>query len=630
MASTENKRQRLVADFPPVSTASWEEKIHEDLKGADYDKRLIWKTQEGLSLRPYYRKEDLASLKHLDHYPGRFPYIRGKSGHSNAWFVRQDIRVDDIVASNAKALDILMKGVDSLCFVIPPTIHIDKKNIDDLLRNIYAHSVELNFSCGEQSLAMVSVILDLVKTYNRDLEKIRGSVDYDPLMDLATKGRFPGTEQEAFELGGKLIEEAAHLPHFRVLSVHGDHFHNAGADAVQELAFSLAAGNEYLARITGLGMSVTRVAPRIGFHFASGSNFFMEIAKYRAARMLWAHIVRQYGGDDASAGMYVHASTSRWNKTVYDPHVNMLRTTTESMSAILAGIDSLSVGAYDACFGQESIFGERIARNQQLLLKEESYLDKVVDPAAGSYFIEKLTDELAEASWKLFQEVEAQGGFLHCLYAGSIQEKIAESARKRDMDIAMRKTTLLGVNQYPNLQESLAGKVTSELWDNAPHDKGEDKIKILSLYRAGAAFEKLRFSVDLHVHNGGERPAVFLFTFGNLAFRKARAGFVTNFFGCAGFKIIDNSGFSDIDSGIEAARKSGARFVVICSSDEEYADAAPKIQQALGNETTVVLAGYPKDILEKLQADGIKEFIHVRSNALESLQRYVALAGIKA
>lgn len=625
MDSSESSRKHLFEAFPPVPTEAWEEKIMEDLKGADYEKKLVWKTAEGLSLRPYYRQEDLAALGHLDHMPGQFPYIRGKGTESNDWRVRQDIRVTEVKSANDKALDILMKGIDSLGFILDDNQQVDHAYLDNLLKNIYAHSVELNFSCGQKSMEVVRIILELVKAYNRDLEKIHGSVDFDPLSTLVLHGKWEEDEASAFRHAAELIEAAGHLPHFRVVGVHASVFHNAGADTVQELAYALAAGNEYLARITSLGMSVTRVAPRIGFSFAAGSNFFVEIAKYRAARMLWAKIVKAYGGDDASARMYIHVTTSLWNKTLYDPYVNMLRTTTEAMSAVLAGIDSLSVGAYDLPAGEAGEFGERIARNQQLLLKEESYLDKVVDPSAGSYFIEKLTDELAAAAWALFQKTEAEGGYLKGLYAGTIQDAIAGSARQRDMEIAQRKLTLLGVNQYPNPQESLASYPV----DEESGIQGTE-IRPLKVYRGAAAFERLRYAVDRHVSAGGARPAVFLLTYGNLAFRKARAGFATNFFGCAGFRIMDNPGFADIEQGIEAARASGAAFVVICSSDEEYADKAPVIQQKLGAHATVILAGYPKDLVTSLQAAGLTEFIHVRSNVLESLQHYVRLAGINA
>ncbi|HRZ75796.1 MAG TPA: methylmalonyl-CoA mutase family protein, partial [Bacteroidales bacterium] len=609
----ENSRPEAWKDrFPPVSTEAWEQKIREDLKGADYDRKMIWNTPEGLRLKPFYRGEDLKSLGHLGHYPGEFPYIRGKSAYGNSWRIRQDIRVKDIGEANSKALDILMKGIDSLGFILDEQHDYTRDEIDALLKNIHAHAVELNFICGEQAPNLVRIIDQLVKDYNRDLEQIHGAVDYDPLGRILMKGRFSSDEETAFERARDLMEKAAHLPHFRVMAVHGSHLHNAGANTVQELAFALAAGNEYLARITQLGVSVTQVAPRIRFNFATGSSYFMEIAKYRAARMLWARIVLEYGGDAPAARMNIRALTSSWNKTLYDPYVNMLRTTTEAMAAIIGGMDSLTVGAYDGTAGDPSEFGERIARNQQLLLKEESYLDKVADPAAGSYYIENLTDSLAREAWKLFQEVEAEGGFLQAVRNGSIQRAIASSASARDMALATRKSILVGTNQYPNFNESLdALEDESVLWPSVAA-LPDAEVEVLKPYRGAQALERLRYATDRHVAGGGQRPGVFLFTYGNLAMRKARAMFSANFFACAGFSIQDHPGFGTVEEGIAAARASKAPFVVICSSDEEYADIALPIFEALKEEATIILAGYPQELLDTLKAGGLQEFIHVR------------------
>ncbi|HRY99665.1 MAG TPA: methylmalonyl-CoA mutase family protein [Bacteroidales bacterium] len=626
----ENSRPEAWKDrFPPVSTEAWEQKIREDLKGADYDRKMIWNTPEGLRLKPFYRGEDLKSLGHLGHYPGEFPYIRGKSAYGNSWRIRQDIRVKDIGEANSKALDILMKGIDSLGFILDEQHDYTRDEIDALLKNIHAHAVELNFICGEQAPNLVRIIDQLVKDYNRDLEQIHGAVDYDPLGRILMKGRFSSDEETAFERARDLMEKAAHLPHFRVMAVHGSHLHNAGANTVQELAFALAAGNEYLARITQLGVSVTQVAPRIRFNFATGSSYFMEIAKYRAARMLWARIVLEYGGDAPAARMNIRALTSSWNKTLYDPYVNMLRTTTEAMAAIIGGMDSLTVGAYDGTAGDPSEFGERIARNQQLLLKEESYLDKVADPAAGSYYIENLTDSLAREAWKLFQEVEAEGGFLQAVRNGSIQRAIASSASARDMALATRKSILVGTNQYPNFNESLdALEDESVLWPSVAA-LPDAEVEVLKPYRGAQALERLRYATDRHVAGGGQRPGVFLFTYGNLAMRKARAMFSANFFACAGFSIQDHPGFGTVEEGIAAARASKAPFVVICSSDEEYADIALPIFEALKEEATIILAGYPQELLDTLKAGGLQEFIHVRSNLLQTLQHYQAIAGIR-
>ena len=385
--------------FPPVSETEWKEKIGADLKGADYDKKLVWNTREGFRVQPFYTEGNMASAGYIYGMPDSFPYRRGNRVH-NGWHIRQDIVVKDIREANQKALDILMKGVTSLGFIIDPKFEPRIEEIEKLCENIYADAVELNFVCYRNSLKVVQFVETLVKKYNRKLEDIYGSVDFDPHGQYALHGKFPDSAAASFDLAKEMIKAARHLPNFRVITVNGSYFHNAGSTLVQELAFSLAQGVSYLTQLTERELSINQVAPRIKFQFAIGPDYFMEIAKMRAARQLWAHIVKAYGPcDDAKTKMHIHSVTSSWNKTMYDPYVNMLRTTTEAMAGITGGADSLTVQAFNAVYEEPTAFSERIARNQQLLLKEESYLDKVADPAAGSYFIETLTTSIARESW---------------------------------------------------------------------------------------------------------------------------------------------------------------------------------------------------------------------------------------
>jgi len=370
--------KKLFTEFPPVSTKEWDDVIQADLKGADYEKKLIWKTSEGFKVKPYYRSEDLNNIDFLDALPDEFPFIRGDRKDGNNWHIRQDIIVDDIKKANKKALDILMKGVTSLGFILDPKFEPTIDNIEQLCENIYADAVELNFICFHNSFKVVQHIEKLVKKYNRELDKINGSVDFDPIGQFVLKGKFPESADTSFDQAKNMIEMANHLPNFKVITVNGKYFQNAGATIVEELAFSLPQGVNYLTQLTERGLSINGIAPRMTFQFAVGSNYFMEIAKIRAARILWAQIVHAYGPCcDSKTKMYIHSTTSEWNKTVYDAHVNMLRTTTESMSSIIGGADSLTVNPFNTVYEKSSDFSERIARNQQLLLKEESYFDKV-------------------------------------------------------------------------------------------------------------------------------------------------------------------------------------------------------------------------------------------------------------
>jgi methylmalonyl-CoA mutase len=325
--------------------------------------------------------------------------------------------------------------------------------------------------------------------------------------------------------------------------------------------------------------------------------------------------------------MVIHVETGSWNKTVYDAYVNMLRTQTEAMSAALGGVNSITVLPFNAIFEDPTAFSERIARNQQLLLKEESHFDKVVDPAAGSYYIEQLTALIAEESWKLFLQIQDMGGFLAAAKAGFMQGKIKEMAAKRDLNIATRRENLLGTNQFPNFSEKMAASAISEtVFEKLDLTAADAEIETIKPYRGAQAFEKLRFDTDRYAETH-KRPLAFMLTMGNLAMRKARAQFACNFFAVAGYQVQDNNGFATVEEGIAAARNAAADIVVLCSSDEEYADLAPAAFSLLAKDAIFVVAGAP-ECMEELKSKGITNFIHVKSNLLEELKGYQQQLGI--
>jgi methylmalonyl-CoA mutase len=611
-----------------VTVPEWEDRIIKDLKGADYEKKLVYKPVEGFKVKPYYTADDLKELDYLNQFPDAFPFIRGTKKAGNDWFIRQDLAVSDLKRANEKALDILMKGIDSLGLILDEDKEYSKDDLDLLLKNIFAEMVEINFHAGRNALQVMKNHYEMLVKYNRDFQKIYGSVEYDTFGRLISKGNYYVSKEEDLETCQQLIKIAEYLPHFTVIEVNGEHFHNAGATIVEELAFSLASGAEYLTQLTEKGLSVNKVAPKMRFRFATGSNYFLEIAKYRAARLLWAHIVKAYGPSrEDVAKMTIHAVTSKWNKAVYDPYVNMLRTTTEAMSSIIAGIDSLTVGPFNEVFEKPDDFSARIARNQQLLLKEESYLDQVADPAAGSYYIENLTDSIAAEAWKLFLEVDAMGGYLEAVSSGFIQDKISATAAKRSADLASRKEVILGVNQYPNFSETKEKPLPSEVIRPLVNDSTDAIVRTLEIHRNAQPIEELRYKTDMYSRDH-KRPAAFMFTFGNLGMRIARSQFSRNFFGCAGFETIDNLGFNTVEEGVKAYIESKAEILVICSSDDEYPVLAPAVLELVDDKAIVVVAGFPKDQLELLRAAGIEHFIHVRSNVLEELKKFQVLIGV--
>ena len=395
-------------------------------------------------------------------------------------------------------------------------------------------------------------------------------------------------------------------------------FNNAGAYITQELGYALAWGVEWMDMMTEAGLTPAEVACRIKFNMGVSSNYFMELAKFRAGRMLWAEIVKAYEPEcDCACKMHVHAVTSEFNQTLYDSHVNLLRSMTETMSAALAGVDSLETLPFDRCYKCPDEFSERIARNQQILLREESHLDKVVDPAGGSYYIENLTASIAAQAWKVFNEVEEAGGFAAMVRRGEIQGKVNESGVKRHLDVARRKESLLGTNQFPNFNEMALDKLGEGRCCKcgcAADEAADGAVEMLNFDRAASQFEQLRLDTE----RAANRPKVFMLTIGNLAMRLARAQFSANFFGCAGYEIIDNIGFETVKDGIDAAMAKGADVVVLCSSDDEYAAYAPEAFKELDGRAMFVVAGAPA-CMDDLKAQGIENFIHVKVNVLDTL-----------
>lgn len=603
-------KEKLFEQFPPISTAEWKAKVETDLKGAPFDKKLVWRTNEGFNLQPMYRAEDIENLKTTDVLPGEFPYIRGIR-NTNDWLTRQEIIADDAAAANAKATEVLGKGVTSLGFSVK-----EPSDVAALLKGIDLKTVEINLTCcPRKAVAVATELVSIIKKENA-ADTFRGSINFNPLRRPLNHGtEFPG---DIVKEASTLMDAVKDVPALKVLAVNSDMLSNAGAYIYQELGYALSWGAMWMTMMTDAGYSADEVARRIKFNMGVSSNYFMELAKFRAARMLWAQIVAQYGADKEAAKMHVHATTSRFNQTIYDAHVNLLRSQTEAMSAALAGVDSITSTPFDTPYKTPDDFSERIARNQQFLLKEESHLDKVVDPAGGSYYVEHLTVAIAEEAWKLFLSVDEQGGFLKMVNEGTIQKAVNESNAKRHTDVARRKEILLGTNQFPNINETAAQKIeNSGCSCGCHHDEAAESGEGLNKSRAASDFEQLRLSTEAASH----RPKVFMLTIGNLAMRLARAQFSTNFFGCAGYEILDNIGFNTVQEGIDAAMEKGADIVVLCSSDDEYAQYAPEAFKLLDGRAEFVVAGAPA-CTDELKAQGIEHFIHVRSNVLETLQEF--------
>ena len=601
-----NTKEKLFSEFQAPTKQEWLDKIGVDLKGADFQKRLVWKTPEGFSVQPFYQRDDVEKLSTPYSMPGEFPFVRGNKKNDNTWYIRQEIEADDAKAANAKALDILNKGIDSLSFTIPGDC-VSAEFVEALLKDIYCDCVELNFNtCKRHSAELAEILVAYFEKKGYDKEKIVGSIDWDP-MDKILQGKpFDHIMEVMNTYAVPLVNTLKDYPNFRCITVNAVNLSNKGAYCMQELGYALAWGNEYMQQLTDAGVDATLAAKKIKFNMGISENYFMEIAKFRAGRMLWAEIVKQYEPKcDCASQMIVNAITTEYNMTIFDAHVNLLRSQTETMSAALAGVHSIVVTPFDAAYEKPDDFSERIARNQQLLLKEECHFNTVVDPSAGSYYIETLTESLAKEAWKEFLAVEEKGGFLEAIKSGAVQEDIDATNAKRHTLAAQRREFILGTNQFPNFNEKSEGK------------------RPLNNTRLAADFENLRLATE----GAAKQPVAFMLTIGSLVWRQARAQFSCNFLASAGYKVIDNLGFPSVEEGIEAAMKANADIVVLCSSDEEYAEYAIPAFKALNNRAMFVVAGAP-ECMEDLKKEGIENFIHVKVNQLETLKEFNAKLGI--
>ena len=615
------KREKLFSEFQAPTRQEWLDKIEVDLKGADFQKKLVWRTNEGFNVQPFYRRVDLEDKAAVNSLPGEFPFIRGNKTDNNLWYVRQNIDVTDAKSANAKALDILNKGVDSLGFHFCGDM-VNAETVETLLKDIRCDIVEVNFcTCKRRSLELAQLLVAYFEKQGYDKEKVCGSIDWDPIEKILVKGK---DTTAILALAPQLIDTLKEYPNFRCVAVNSVALNNSGAYIYQELGYALAWGNEYLNQMVEMGVEPTLAAKNIKFNMGVSENYFMEIAKFRAARLLWAQIVKRYEpGCDCACQMHVCAVTSEYNQTVFDSYVNLLRSQTEAMSAALANVDSMVVTPFDKPYERPDDFSERLARNQQLLLKEEAHFDKIVDVAGGSYYVETLTDAIAKEAWKLFLAVEQEGGFLALALEGRIQEAVNASNAKRHADAGKRKEFILGTNQFPNFNERSEGKRPVDSGCSQCQGEGEGSIARLNPERLASEFERLRLATEA----AEKQPVAFMLTIGNLAMRQARAQFSCNFLAAAGYRVIDNLGFGSVEEGVDAALAAGADIVVICSSDDEYAVYAVPAFEYLNHRAMFVVAGAPA-CSEELKAAGIENFIHVRVNQLETLRAYNKMLGI--
>lgn len=712
MTTEQSANRKLLAEFTPPTNAEWQREAERSLKGKPLEK-LTTRTYEGIDVQPIYRQDDVSAIPHLDSLPGFAPYLRGTGPVNRPWQICQELPYSTAAEFNRAVRYDLERGQTAVYLKVDLATQLgldpDEANpgdvgaggvsiatVDDLaaaLTGIDLEQVPLYFGATSAAVPTAALLFALFKRQGRNLTKLRGSLEMDPLGTLARTGQLPRSVAGAYDVMAHLLRWAvANAPHMHVITVHGQPYANAGASAVQELAFVLATAVEYLRELQQRGLNADVAAPRIRFAFSVGGDYFLEVAKLRAARLVWAKAVKAFGGSEVAQQMTVHARTAAWNKTSCDPWVNMLRVTTEAFAGAVSGADSIHTAPFDETLGQPDEFSRRIARNTQLILQHEAHLSRVIDPAGGAWYVEKLTDEVGRRAWSLFQQVEQIGGLTPALAAGLPQEQVQQTAAARAKNLASRKDVLVGTNRYSNLLETppesrrpdlaalhrersatisayrtsldneqntrvlallnnvleaadaavletaieaaLAGATLGELSRTLRHgDETKATVTPLVPHRAAAPFEALRDFAEDFAARHGRRPQVFLANVGPISRHKPRADFSTDFFQVGGFEVLGNDGFDTPAAAAQAALDSGAPVVVICGTDAEYPTVVPPLTKAIksaNSDITVVLAGYPADQIEAHKAAGVDEFIHLRADVVEILSRLQAKLGVRS
>ena len=583
------EEQKLFSEFNTATMADWEHKAQKDLRETPLES-LTWHTYENIDVKPYYAKEDIANLPFVKHEPGQFPYLRGRKTGDNSWQNIQQIEAKGNARHDIeKAADALQRGADGIHFVVHNPELFD---LAYLVRKIDLTNSTVAYTLQEQPDTFLQRLYGELKNCGISHTNLRGFISFDP---ISVKSTITHEEKKAIIQVLGLTKDS---PELYGVTVNGTSFSGIGASITQEVAYTLSAAVAYIDRLTDAGEPLESVLRNMQFQMASGTNYFFEIAKLRVLRLLWAAVVEAYGANpELAASLRIHSATSSWYQTTLDPYVNMLRTTTEAMAAVISGCDSLTVTPFDSTFRASDEFSERIARNVSIILKEEAYLDKAIDPAAGSYYLEALTDALAKKAWALFKEVEERGGFEEAYKSGFILGTITEVSHRKFRNVATGRDVMVGTNKYPNPKEQL------------PFDP-EELIQSLSFDSTRAAYptEVMRMATELHKRKLQRRPRAIVAVIGESAQRHANAGFAQEFFACAGFET-DLMQFTTVEEASEQLSDTAVEVLVVSSSEAAYVrEFGPRIRNHHA-KPTVILADNPQHMKEEMMANGYDEFI---------------------
>lgn len=650
----------LFQEFPRNNPKEWEKKFTTDLKGKDPGS-YNWKTEDGMEFLPVYFNLPGDQKNGINIIPGQFPYMRGAGKKSTE--IRQGVYVETINDAIQISKNLLNRGANSFEYIsrleskkdrfysigLPLE---DRNEMIEFFTALENLEMKFHFRSGMFAGLLSKRIFDLYD--KKQINKITGSIDFDPIGNLVRFGSSKILLKNQMKLLLAICEaqNCSDLD-FNFLHVGGEIYREGGANLIQETACVLASAQEYIEFLKANGYRIDQIAGFIHFSFTIGPSYFPEIARIRAFRMLWAQILKKHGLQKPDLAMAkINARGNYFYKASYDAHTNILRNTTQAMVSILTGCDSFTSSGFYSMDESSSYheLAERISRNTQLMLRAESHLDRVQDPAGGSWYIDNMTHELGQEIWKTFQWIESRNGILSVLKTGSIQEMIRKNRKNRIDDVGNKSTMILGVNQYPNARERKHSEVESlrfkqlnnpnvvttfkdfmkndssgaELYLSAMTGIIKEHVEPLETFRLAEDFEELRMQIENEYQATNKIPRVFLYTFGNSVMRRARAAFSDNFFGCIGYEIIDNPGFENIEEGLRRLEKEKFDLIVLCAADEDYVDSGALIcKKILANnrENKILLAGNPENLSE-LMKSGLIGSIHAKSNVLLELKKF--------
>ena len=587
-----DSRKLLFSEFSPVTKQEWMEKVRIDLKGADFEKKLVWKNLSKIKIQPFYNAED------------KQEYINNTGENSQSLINSRSITINSAKDGNKLALKAIEEGINGLLFTIEKEI-----SANQLLAGIDLKEIAVSFILRTNAIEFASEFFALVQDRNISSENLHGFIDTEVISNYLTKGNIG---ENLFDDTAKLIKSATVYPNYKVVTVSGSEYLDSGANQVQEVAYTLNSFVFLVENLIERDITVQEIFDNLNFKLGIGSEYFVEIGKFRAFNSLLNEVALKYGVPEQDYSIL--AKTSIWSKSVTDPHTNLLRATTEAMSAILGNVDGILIDAFDKEFSEPSEFSDRIAGNITTILKEESYLGKVANPVDGSYYIEEVSAKIAAKALEVFKAVELNGGFYKSFESELIQTQIAEIRQEKIKLISQRRLPMVGVNKYPNLMESVASSVLSA---------GEQhNTRLLRPRRASLEIEAIRKKTEELVEKTNKRPVVELASFGNLTMRKARAAFAYDFIGVSGFTVLQEQSYASPLEAAEQSAKSDSNVVVICSSDEDYNESAlnyVKTFRALNSEKVLILAGNPTNIIDDLTEAGLDGCVHIKSDVITTL-----------